>query len=60
MEFFGQKILWLWILAHEYYSNDDVLAYGHSDSDILDTVEKAEFLDDESSTLAGSEGNFNK
>jgi hypothetical protein len=37
------------------------LAYGHSDSDILDTVvEKAEFLDDESSTLAGSEGNFNK
>ena len=58
MEFFGQEILGLKILAHDYYSDDDVLAHSNSDTDILTTVEKAdfvEFLDDDSSTLAGSE-----
>ena len=58
MEFVGQEILLLKIPAHDYYSDDDVLAHSNSDSDILATVEKAdfvEFLDDDSSTLAGSE-----
>ena len=59
MEFVGQEILGLKIPAHDYYySDDDVLAHSNSDSDILATVEKAdfvEFLDDDSSTLAGSE-----
>ena len=58
MEFVGQEILVLKIPAHDYYSDDDVLAHSNSDSDILATVEKAdfvEFLDDDSSTLAGSE-----
>ena len=58
MEFVGQEILVLKIPAHDYYSDDDVLVYSNSDSDILATVEKAdfvEFLDDDSSTLAGSE-----
>ena len=46
------------IPAHVYYSDDDVLAQSNSDSEILATVEKAdfvEFLDNNSSTLAGSE-----
>ena len=58
MEFVGQEILVLKIPAHDYYSDDDVSAHGNSDSDILATVEKAdlvEFLDNDSSTLAGSE-----
>ena len=58
MEFVGQEISVLKIPAHDYYSDDDVLAHSNSDSDILATVEKAdfvEFLDDDSSTLAGSE-----
>jgi len=58
MEFVGQEILVLKIPAHDYYSDDDVLAHSNSDSDILATVEKAdfvEFLDDDSSTLAVSE-----
>jgi hypothetical protein len=56
MEFVGQEILVLKIPAHDYYSDDDVLAHSNSDSDILATVEKAdfvEFLDDDSSTLLG-------
>ena len=51
MEFVGQEILVLKIPAHGYYSDDDVLAHSNSDSDILATVEKAdfvEFLDDNS------------
>ena len=51
MEFVGQEILLLKIPAHDYYSDDDVLAHSNSDSDILATVEKAdfvEFLDDDS------------
>ena len=51
MEFVGQEILVLKIPAHDYYSDDDVLAHSNSDSDILATVEKAdfvEFLDDDS------------
>ena len=57
MEFVGQEILGLQIPAHDYHSDDDVLAHSNSDSDILATVKKAdfvEFLDDDSSTLAGS------
>jgi hypothetical protein len=45
-------------LAQDYHSDDDVSAISDSDSDILVTVEKAdivEFLDDNSSTLAGFE-----
>ena len=61
MEFFGQESLGLKIPAHDHYSDNDVLAHSNSDSDILATVEKAdfvEFLDDDSSTLAWSEGDL--
>ena len=40
---------------------DDISAHSHSDSDIFANVEKAdfvEFLDDNSSMLAGSEGDL--
>ena len=43
-------------------SNDEVLANSDSDSDFLETVKKAdfvEFLDNSSSTSSGSEGDFN-
>ena len=62
MELFVQQILQLKIWAQDYHSNDDVSAISDSDSDSLETVEKAdfvEFLDDSSSTSAGSEGDFN-
>jgi len=51
MEFFGQEILGPKIPAHDYHSDDDVSALNNSDSNILATVEKAdfvEFLDDDS------------
>ena len=50
MEFFGKEILALKIPAHDNHSDDDVSAHNNSDSDILATVEKAdfvEFLDDD-------------
>jgi hypothetical protein len=62
MELFVQQILRLKIWAHDYHSNDDVSAISDSDSDSLETVKKAdfvEFLDDRSSTLAGSGDDFN-
>ena len=62
MELFVQQILRIKIWAHDNHSNDDVLAIGDSDSDSLETVEKAdfvEFLDDSSSTSAGSKRDFN-
>ena len=46
------------IFAQDYHSDDDVSAINDCDSDILVTIEKAdivEFLDDDSSTLAGFE-----
>ena len=58
MEFFVHEILRLQILAQDYHSDDDVSAISDSDSDVWVTVEKAdivEFLDDDSSTLAGFE-----
>ena len=58
MEFFVQEILRLNILAQDYHSDDDVSAISDYDSDILVTIEKAdfvEFLRDDSSTLAGFE-----
>ena len=58
MELFVHEILGLKILAQDYHSDDDVSAISDSDSDVLLTVEKAdivEFLDDDSSTLAGFE-----
>ena len=58
MGFFVQEILRLNILAQDYHSDDDVSAICNSDSDILETVEKAdfvEFLDNDSSMLAGFE-----
>ena len=58
MELFVYEILRLQILAQDYHSDDDVSAISDSDSDILVTVEKAdiiEFLDNDSSTLAGFE-----
>ena len=57
MELFVHEILRLQILAQDYHSDDDVSAISDSDSDVWVTVEKAdivEFLDDDSSTLAGS------
>ena len=62
-EFIWQGILGLKTPSHDYYSDDDVSAQCHSDSDILETVEKAdsvEFLDDNSSTSAGSKGDLDK
>ena len=61
MEIFVQQILWLKIWAQDYHSIDDVSDNSDSDSDILETVEKAdfvEFLDNDSSTLAGSEADL--
>ena len=45
MEFVGQEILGLKIPTHDYYSDDDVSALNTSDSDILATVEKADFVE---------------
>ena len=61
MEFLVQEILRLNIASQDSDSDDDVSALSSSDSDILETVEKAdlvEFLDDDSSTLAGSEADL--
>jgi hypothetical protein len=58
LELFVHEILRLQILAQDYHSDDDVSAISDSDSDVWVTVEKAdivEFLDDDSSTLAGFE-----
>ena len=58
MEFLVLEILRLNTASQDYHSNDDVLALSDSDSDDSETVEKAdfvEFLDNDSSTLAGSE-----
>ena len=43
MEFVGQEILRLKIPEHDYYSDNDVWAHSHSDSDILATIEKGRF-----------------
>ena len=55
---FVQKIVGRKIESQDFSSDDDVSAIIDSDSDILETVEKAnivEFLNDDSSTLAGFE-----
>ena len=43
MKFFVQDILQLNILAQDYHSDDNVSAISDSDSDILETVKKADF-----------------
>ena len=43
--FFVQEILRLNNLAQDYHSDDDVLAISDSDYDILETVEKADFVE---------------
>ena len=61
MEFLVQEILRLNIASQDSDSDDDVSALSGSDSDILETVEKAdfvEFLDHNSSTLAGPEADL--
>ena len=61
MEFLVQEILRLNIASQDSDSDDEVSALSSSDSDILETVEKAdlvEFLDDDSSALAGSEADL--
>ena len=61
MEFSVQEILRLNIASQDSDSDDDVSALSGSDSDILETIEKAdivEFMDDDSKTLAGSEGDL--
>ena len=58
MEFLVQEILRPNIASQDSDTDDDVSALIGSDSDILEMIEKAdfaEFLDDNSSTLAGSE-----
>ena len=49
------------IASRNYHSNDDVSVLSGSNSDISETVEKAdfvEFLDNDNSTLAGSEADL--
>ena len=49
-------------MMKDYHSDDDVSAFNDSDSVVLETVEKADFVgffDDDSSTSTGSEGDFN-
>jgi len=61
MEFLVQEILRLNIESQDSESDDDVSALSGSDSDILETVEKVdfvEFLHDDRSVLAGSEGDL--
>ena len=62
MEFLVQEILRLNIASQDSDSDDDVSAISSSDSEILETVEKADFVefldDDDSSTLAGSEADL--
>ena len=61
MEFLVLEILRLNIASQDSDSDDDVSALSGSDSDILETAEKAdfvEFLDDNSSTFAGSEADL--
>ena len=53
---FLQKIVWRKMESQHYHSDDDVSVIIDSDSDILETIEKAnivEFFNDDSSTLAG-------
>ena len=56
MELFVQKIVGRKIESQDFNSDDDVLAIIDFDSDILETVEKAnivEFSNNDSSTLEG-------
>ena len=58
MELFVQKIVGRKIESQDLNSDDDILLISDHDSDILDSVEKAnivEFLGDDSSTMAGFE-----
>ena len=55
MEFFVQEIVGRKIESQDSYTDDDISSISDSDSNILETVEKAhiiELLDDNSSTLA--------
>ena len=61
MEFSVLESLRLNIASQNYHSNDDVSVLSGSNSDVSETVEKAdlvEFLDNDSSTLAGSEADL--
>ena len=61
MEFLVLEVLRLNIASQDYHSNDDVSALSGSDSDISETVEKADFVefwDNDSSTFARSEGDL--
>ena len=56
MELFVQKIVGRKIESQDFNSDDDISAIIDSDSDILETVEKAnivEFSNNDSSTLEG-------
>jgi hypothetical protein len=56
MEFFVQAIVGRKLESQDSYSDDDVSAISDSDSNSLETVEKAnivEFWDNDSLTLAG-------
>ena len=61
MEFLVQETLRLNIASQDSDVDDDISVLSGSDSDVLETVKMAnlvEFFDDDSSRLAGSEGNL--
>ena len=62
MEVLVQEILRINVASQaDSDSDDDVSALSGSDSDVLETIEKADFVefsDDDSSTLAGSEADL--
>ena len=61
MEILVLEILQLNIASQDSDVDDDISVLSGSDSDVLETVKKAnlvKFFDDDSSRLAGSEGNL--
>ena len=63
IKFLVLEILWLNIASQDSDSDDDISVISGSDSDILEMVEKADFVefsDNDSSTFAESEGDLDK
>ena len=62
LEFFEQEILRLKILAQDCFSDYDISAVSDSNFDILESIDKADFVkfwDDDCSMLAGFEEKLN-
>ena len=63
LEFFEQAILRLKFLAQDCFSDCDISAVSDSNSDILESIEKADFVefwDNDCSMLTGFEEKLNK